>query len=148
MDTTPVIAEIEAAVATQLDLAGGDGPVDVAAQAFLAAMRPAVAAAAMKLAEQAANEVAAQLPDSSVDVVLSDGEPTLRVRRDAAPPSFAAEELDARLTLRLPPTLKSELEDAAGDTGDSVNAFVIKALSGTGKSKSRYRKQTSGTIDT
>ncbi|NND01413.1 MAG: toxin-antitoxin system HicB family antitoxin, partial [Acidimicrobiia bacterium] len=35
----------------------------------------------------------------------------------------------ARITLRLPDSLKDDLESAAGDSGDSVNAYVIKALS-------------------
>ena len=33
----------------------------------------------MEIAEQAAAEVRAQLPEQTVDVVLSDGDPTLRV---------------------------------------------------------------------
>ena len=38
------------------------------------------------------------------------------------------EDLDARITLRLPPTLKQLIEDAAQTNGDSVNSWVIDTL--------------------
>ena len=147
MNTDSVMAEIEAAVGAQLELAGDDPAVEVAASALLTALRPALRAAATELAEQAGAEVAAQLPGHEVAVILLDGEPTLQVRPDAPTSTFSTEDLEARLTLRLPPTLKTDLEDAAGDAGDSVNAYVIKALSGRSRSK-RYRKHTSGTLET
>ena len=74
--------------------------------------------------------MSAQLPDHSVDVLIVDGDPSLRVS-DARAPSERppAEEFDARITLRLPPTLKQWIEDAAGDDGESVNGWVVEALS-------------------
>ena len=39
------------------------------------------------------------------------------------------EEFDARITLRLPPSLKRLIEDSASVDGDSVNAWVVDALS-------------------
>ena len=38
------------------------------------------------------------------------------------------EELDARITLRLTPTLKQLVEEAAQVAGESVNAWVVEAL--------------------
>ena len=147
MDTDSVVAEIEAAVAAQLELIGDDPAVDLASRALLASMEPAMRQAATRLAEQAAAEVAAQLPDHAVDVVITEGEPALRVRATAETASYSSEDLDARLTLRLPPTLKGELEDAAGDAGDSVNTYVIKALSGR-PGKRSYRSHLKGSLDT
>jgi hypothetical protein len=92
-------------------------------------LRPAFQQAAFRLAEQAAAEIGAQLAGYSVAVVLEDGEPSLLVREDSTARSTLPEDLSARITLRLPDSLKDELEAAAGETGDSVNAFVVKALS-------------------
>ena len=85
----------------------------------------------MDLAEQAACEVRAQLPDRTVDLVLADGDPVAAHRRGArssAEPT-STEELDARITLRVPPSLKSLIEDAAETAGASVNSWVLDALS-------------------
>ncbi|NNF68919.1 MAG: hypothetical protein HKN01_04045, partial [Acidimicrobiia bacterium] len=79
MDVTGAINQIEATVTGQLQLAGEDPAVEAAGEALLAAMRPALRQAAMSLAEQAAAEVASQLPDADVKVVLEDGDPTLEV---------------------------------------------------------------------
>ncbi len=43
--------------------------------------------------------------------------------------SSSTEELDARITLRVPPSLKSLIEDAAETAGASVNSWVLDALS-------------------
>ena len=78
-----------------------------------------------------------------MDVILVDGDPSLRVT-DA--PSSAddrpgAEEFDARITLRLPPSLKTTIEEAAGSAGESVNTWVVEALGqNTRRNRRRNRK--------
>ena len=129
MDTASVRATLEAALADQVGLTGADPSVALAAEALLTALGPALAQAGLRLAEQAAVEVGAQLPDHDVDVVVRDGEPELVVRMAEQEVAYAAEDLEARLTLRLPTVLKAELEEAAGSAGDSINAYVVKALS-------------------
>jgi uncharacterized protein (DUF1778 family) len=42
--------------------------------------------------------------------------------------SPSSEDLDARITLRIPPSLKTLIEDAAQTTGASVNSWVVDAL--------------------
>jgi hypothetical protein len=113
--------------------------VESAVTQLVAALGPALQVAAMEIAEQAAAEVRAQLPSQTVDVVLSDGDPTLRIgdAPRATDRRSPAEDLDARITLRLPPTLKQLIEDAAQSTGDSVNAWVVDAL---GKRAGRERR--------
>ena len=96
----------------------------------LDALGPALRVAAIELAEQAAGEVRAQLPEHMVDVVLADGDPTLRISEGATTPAEKPplEDLDARITLRLPPSLKELIERAADSTGESINAWVVEAL--------------------
>jgi hypothetical protein len=140
MDTASIISEVEAALATQMQLVGGDPTVEAAGEALLASLAPAFRAAALSLAEQAAEEVRAQMPNRTVDLVVSDGEPSLNIRTPEAQVSLVSGEQAARLTVRLPSNLKAELEDAAGDAGDSINTYVIKALaSKAGSKKARHR---------
>lgn len=130
MDVTTVTTELEALVRQQLELMSGDEAVERATQVLLISLEPALHRVALRLAEQAAAEVAAQLPDSTVDVVVTDGDPALVVRSaGGSEPSFSLEDLEARLTLRLPALLKEQIEQAAGDAGDSINSYVVKSLS-------------------
>ncbi len=130
MQLQPVISGVQAALAGQGPLAGGDVAVEEAIDHLVQALAPAIRQAAMELAEQAAHEVRAQLPDRVVDVVLADGDPTLRITDAPASADPAAnEDLDARITLRIPPSLKTLIEDAAETAGASVNGWVLDALS-------------------
>lgn len=129
MQTEAILDGIEEAIENQLAIGEGSDAFEDAAAALMTALRPALRQAAFRLAEQAAAEIGAQLAGNSVVVVLEEGEPSLLVREDAEARSAIPEDLSARITLRLPDSLKDELEAAAGETGDSVNAFVVKALS-------------------
>lgn len=132
MHLAPIIHSVRVSLLGQTALAGGDPTLDAVAAQLADAIAPALRHAALDLAEQAAVEVAAQLPDRTVDVVLVDGDPTLRVSDlppDAGGGTQDAEELDARITLRLPPSLKRLVEESATIGGESVNAWVVDALS-------------------
>ena len=130
MQVQPIINAVQAALAGQGSLAGGDVAVEEALDHLVSALGPAIRQAAMELAEQAACEVRAQLPDRTVDLVLADGDPSLRIAEAAvSTESNTTEELGARITLRVPPSLKSLIEDAAETAGASVNSWVLDALS-------------------
>ena len=147
MDIEAAIREIEGAVEGQLRLAGGDTVVTEAAETLMTVLHPALRQAISRLAEQAGAEVAAQLPDHSVEVVITEGEPSLVVRSVSEPVAVATDDLEARLTVRLPADLKQHLELAAGELGDSVNTYVVKTL--TTKTKGRGGKtRFTGTIRT
>lgn len=149
MDVESVVQQFRHTVEGQLAIAGDDPALAAAAEAVLIALEPALRQAASALAEQAAVEVAAQLPDNTVDVVLSDGEPTLVVRRTGDSVTINTEDLDARMTVRLPENLKDDLESAASELGDSVNMFVVKALAGSAEALKRSSRSTfEGTIET
>lgn len=144
MQIETLLDSIEQAVDNQLAIGDSEEVVENAAVALLAALRPAIRQASLNLAEQAANEVGAQLPDHTVSVVLEHGEPSLVVNEVASSAvTFGAEDLSARITLRLPDSLKDDIEAAANETGDSVNAFVVKALaSRAAKKGSRHITET------
>jgi len=124
----PVLNNLLAALGSHRALAD-DPAVDEAAAALLDALGPALRLAAMEFAQQAASEVRAQLDGHAVDVVVVDGDPALRVTATSTGAGAQPEEdLDARITLRLPPTLKRLIEDAATIDGDSVNSWVVDTL--------------------
>ncbi len=140
------LAKLEEAVSRQVELAGDDISVETAAGTILEILEPTIREIVVDLAQQAAAEVAAQLSDYEVDVVISDGEPELRLRESQPSSDVASGSYEARLTLRLPDKIKALIEDAAADTGDSVNSWVVKALSSkTGSA--RVGRRVSGTVE-
>jgi hypothetical protein len=130
----PILNELRASLAGQAALAGSDPAVQSAIAQLVEALGPALHLAATEFAAQAAAEVDAQLPEHTVYVMIADGDPALRVSdirsRDQGRPPLRAdqEDLDARITLRLTPTLKQLVEDAAQHAGESVNGWVVDAL--------------------
>ena len=140
MHVQPVLNALHAALAGQSGLAAGDPAVESAVAHLVEALGPALHVAALDLAQQAAAEVGAQLPEHAIEVVLVDGDPTLRVT-EAKPTQErpSSQEFDARITLRLPPSLKELIEDAAGRGGESVNGWVVDALT-TRAAKARARR--------
>lgn len=130
MQLEPVIASLRATLTTQAALAGDDPQLDAAVGAVVAALDPAIRQAATDLAQQAAAEVDAQLTDHAVSVVLRGQDLELRVDEvPGSPATMPDEDLDARITLRLPPSLKSIVEQVANVDGESVNAWVVDAIS-------------------
>ena len=147
MDASVVMTEIEASLAAQLRLAGDDPQVLEASEAILDGLEPAIARAVMRLAEQAAGEIDAQLTGQRVGVELREGAPVLVVHQQEDHVPIATDDLEARMTLRLSEHLKGVLEDAAGEMGESVNTFVVKTLTTKAKERGVGRRYT-GTIET
>lgn len=149
MDIESIVQQVQATAEGQLRIASDNAAVQAAGDAVLVALEPALRQAASSLAEQAAAEVSAQLPENTVDVVLSDGQPTLVVRRTGDSKTINTEDLDARMTVRLPEDLKDDLEVAASELGDSVNTFVVKALAGSAEALKKSSRSTfEGMIET
>ena len=96
---------------------------------------------------EAALEVSAQLPEGHIEVRLVGQDPALvYVGEEAAPPEPAADDgLTARITLRLPESLKASIEADAAREGISVNSLIVRALSrGTGGRVQRSGKRLRG----
>lgn len=150
MDTESLMSRLREAVDQQLQVAGGAPEVEAAARSLLAALEPAVRHIATEVLEHAATEMAAQIPGYEIDVVMAAGAPTLKARPlDSGDAPAVAESLDARITFRLPPTLKELIEVAADERGESVNSWLVKTVAAqthTGQ-RGRSRRMT-GTIET
>ena len=83
----------------------------------------------LDLLSQAALELNAKLPSGHIEVRLAGQEPEL-VFVDAPGESAgsAGEELSARISLRLPESLKTAVEKASDAEGISTNAWLIRAI--------------------
>jgi predicted HicB family RNase H-like nuclease len=81
------------------------------------------------LLSQVAVEVSSKLPSGHIEVRLAGQEPELVfVDTHGEAAAGTGEELSARISLRLPESLKSTVEKAAEREGISVNAWLIRAI--------------------
>ncbi|HEY6961548.1 MAG TPA: YlcI/YnfO family protein [Gaiellaceae bacterium] len=81
------------------------------------------------LLSQAAVELSSKLPSGHVEVRLAGQEPELVfVEAPGDAGGMAGEELSARISLRLPESLKAAVEKAAEREGVSVNAWLVRAI--------------------
>ncbi len=107
-------------------------------------LEPEVRLALTRLASDLAEEITAELEGAVVEIHVRGGEPTVVVEQAEAadapqaplppeapePPAPAApsdEGGTARLTLRLPESLKSQIEKAAAAEGRSTNTWLVQA---------------------
>jgi hypothetical protein len=78
---------------------------------------------------QVALDLSSQMPNGHVEVRLSGQDPQLLyVEEQAAEPIAGEDGLAARISLRLPESLKGAIEAAAEAEGVSVNAWLVRAL--------------------
>jgi len=90
----------------------------------------------LDLFSQAAVELSSKLPSGHIEVRLAGQEPELvfvDVPGEAA--GMAGEELSARISLRLPESLKTAVEKAAGREGVSTNAWLVRAIARAAESR-------------
>src|SRR5579884_2561019 len=88
------------------------------------------------LLSQAAVELSSKLPAGHVEVRLAGQEPEL-VFVDAPGDASGSvgEELSARISLRLPESLKTSVEKAAAREGISTNAWLVRAIARASESR-------------
>ena len=90
----------------------------------------------LDLLSQAALELSSKLPSGHIEVRLAGQEPELvfvdSVDENSA---IAGEELSARISLRLPESLKGAVEKAADREGVSTNAWLVRAIARAAESR-------------
>jgi HicB family len=107
----------------------GDESTARAAELLAVALESSLARRLQEALAEAALELSARLEQGRVEVRVAGGDPELVYVDDAPPaPTQDAEELSARITLRLPESLKSRLEVAATAAGVSVNTWLVQTL--------------------
>lgn len=113
----------------------GDEAVAQAARLLAVGLESSLGRRLLEALNEAALELGDQLEAAHVEVRLAGSDPQLVVIHDEPEPSAAPEEeYGARITLRLPESLKGRLEARAARDGVSVNTLLVQILSqGTGE---------------
>jgi hypothetical protein len=139
MDITPYVERLRHDLGQAA--AAGDQEVRDAADRLTLALDPSIRLALMEALSQAASEITTEMRAGSVEVRLTgrDLEFVVEEAPVAEPSSAAAaaplgldEEADdgatARITLRLPESVKAKAEELAGKTGSSLNTWIVNVL--------------------
>jgi hypothetical protein len=108
----------------------GDESTARAAELLSVALESAVGRRLLEALSEAALELNSQLEDGRVEVRFAGGDPELVYVPEEmpAPAEPADEAFTARITLRLPESLKTKLDAAAAVHGVSVNTWLVQAL--------------------
>ncbi|SRR5579871_1494118 len=107
----------------------GDESTARAAELLAVALESSLARRLQEALAEAALELSAQLDDGHVEVRIAGGDPELVLVRDEAQSGEPVDEaFSARITLRLPESLKVRIETEAAREGASVNTWLVQAL--------------------
>jgi HicB family len=108
----------------------GDESTARAAELVSLALESSLVRRMQEALTEAAVELSAQLDHGRIEVRVAGDDPELVYVEDTATNAgtTADEAFDARITLRLPETLKARLEAAASSGGVSVNTWLVQTL--------------------
>jgi len=106
----------------------GDERVAAVANRLAETLGPSIRLRVLDLLAQASLELSERLPSGHVEVRLAGQDPELVFVDEERRSGAAAEDFSARITLRLPDSLKQSIEAAAAREGVSVNAWLVRAL--------------------
>jgi hypothetical protein len=136
MNLTLVIDSLRAELTAVAEL--GDERVGAVAQRLSDTLGSSLRLRLLDVLSQAALDLSSKLPSGHVEVRLAGQEPELvYVAGEEREPGGAGEELSARITLRLPESLKTAVETAAAGEGVSVNTWLVRALARAADGKPR-----------
>ena len=147
MELSDFVGKLRRELASITRFAGED--VARAAELLTEALDSSVRLILLDVLSAAADEVTARLSDTVVEVRLADGEPAFVVTtappegeydEPAAAAAAEGEPGTARLTLRLPDSLKARVEAAAAREGTSVNTWLVHAASRSLETPARGRQ--------
>ncbi len=142
MDITPYVENLRHDLAAAAEAGGPEAKA--AAERLALALDPAVRLVLMDALSQAAAEITSELPAGSVDVRLRGREPEfvidvptmpMQPPTPPAPPAPPEPEVDleeddsvARITLRLPESVKYKAEELAAKSGHSLNSWIVNVV--------------------
>ncbi len=107
----------------------GDEATAHAAELLSVALESSLARRLQDILAEAALELNAQLEDGRVEIRIAGRDPELvLVREDGTAPEPVDEAFSARISLRLPESLKERIESSATREGASVNTWLVQAL--------------------
>ena len=137
MDITPYVESLRRDLMAAAEAAGPEARATAERLAF--ALDPAARLALMEAVSQATAEITAEMPAGGVDVRLSGRELDFvvdtapAVAPDPAPAAPADDEPEAdgnvaRITLRIPESVKARAEEMASRSGGSLNTWLVNVV--------------------
>ena len=138
MDITPYVDTLRRDLVAAAE--AGSDELKQAAERLAYALDPSARLALMEAISHAAAEITAELPEGSVDVRLVGREldfvvemaPPAAAPTPPPPPAPPASDEDdgdlARITLRIPESVKTKAEDAAAKSGQSLNTWLVNVV--------------------
>jgi antitoxin component of RelBE/YafQ-DinJ toxin-antitoxin module len=136
MDITPYVESLRRDLLAAAEAAGPDARA--AAERLSYALDPSARLALMEAISQAAAEITAELPSGTVDVRLAGRELEFGLHLPPPPqPAAAAPETDAeesdegnlaRITLRIPESVKAKAEEYAAKANLSLNTWLVNVV--------------------
>ena len=138
MDITPYVDNLRRDLAAAAEAGGPD--IAQAAERLALALDPSARLALMEAISQAASEITAEMPAGSVDVRLNGRELDFVVHHESSvptPPTPPApptpEEIEeegglARISLRIPESVKARAEELAASSGHSLNTWLVQVV--------------------
>ena len=140
MDITPYVDSLRRDLLAAAEAAGPEA--HAAAERLTFALDPAARLALMEAISQAATEITAEMPAGGVDVRLDGRELAFVVDSPAGPPAPPAPPAPppppgvedeeeggiARITLRLPESVKTKAEEFAARSGHSLNTWLVNVV--------------------
>lgn len=137
MDITPYVESLRRDLMAAAEAAGPEAREATERLAF--ALDPAARLALMEAVSQAAAEITAEMPDGGVDVRLNGRELDFVVHTtpaspvEASAPTAPDEEPEddgnvARITLRIPESVKAKAEELAARSGHSLNTWLVTVV--------------------
>ncbi len=124
----------------------GDEATAEAAAKLSLALSGAIGLRLLDALTEASVELSAQLSSGHVEVRLVGQDPELvYIQEEADLPTAPGDDaFTARITLRLPESLKEKVETAAGREGVSTNTWIVRAISRTSSSGRRTENRLTG----
>jgi uncharacterized protein (DUF1778 family) len=122
----------------------GDEATARAARQLSMALRASTGMRLLDALSEAALELSGQLAAGHVEVRLTGADPALVYVEDERAQETVAvadEDQSARITLRLPESLKERVDGAAAAEGVSVNTWIVRALTRSVASPTSSRRQ-------
>lgn len=136
MDLTPFLESLRRDLVAAAEAAGPE--TRQAAERLAFALDPSVRLALMEAISQAAAEITAEMPSGGVDVRLAGRDLDFVVQAGAPQPAAspaapAPEDADedgavARITLRMPESVKARAEELAAAAGHSLNTWLVNVV--------------------
>lgn len=138
MDLAPYVERLRSDLA---EAAAAGGPeAQEAAQRLALALDPATRMMLLEALSDATAEITGELDDTSIEVRLRGREPQFVIERiePVTPPAAESAEPDeqsddesdtlARVTVRIPESLKTKAEDLAAAGSQSLNSWIVQAV--------------------